>query len=187
MLSTPLGEITLEIDTRSAPVTAVNFLRHVEAGVYDRGRFQRTVRPDNHPSSPIRIEVVQAMARETRTFPPILLEQTSVTGLRDQNGTVSMACEKPDSISGGAATRTGRALRAWAEAPSDSSQAAPADAQRFSPAIPIVRARPITQEITAPSQGHPTTAASLSPAFNLRMRRFFPFTNTCNVSSLGAP
>ena len=99
VISTSLGEITLEIDTRSAPATVANFLRHVEAGLYDQGRFHRTVRPDNQPTSPIRIEVIQAMARETKTFPPILLERTSVTGLRHQNSTVSMAREKPDSAS----------------------------------------------------------------------------------------
>jgi peptidyl-prolyl cis-trans isomerase A (cyclophilin A) len=162
-LSTPLGEIILEIDTRSAPVTAANFLRHVDAGLYDQGRFHRTVHPDNQPTSPIRIEVVQAMARETKTFPPILLERTSVTGLRHQNGTVSMAREKPDSAShqfficlgdqpeldfGGQRNPDGQGFAAFGRVVSGLEvvrriQAAPAEAQRLAPAIPIVSARRI--------------------------------------------
>ncbi len=99
VLSTSIGDITLEVDTRSAPATAANFLLHVDAGLYDQGRFHRTVRPDNQPASPNRIQLVQAMAREAKTFPPILLERASGTGLRHQNGTISKAPEKPGSAS----------------------------------------------------------------------------------------
>jgi peptidyl-prolyl cis-trans isomerase A (cyclophilin A) len=97
VLTTPLGDITVEVDTRSAPVTAANFLRYVDAGHYNYGRFLRTVRLDNQPKDAVPIELVQAVARVDKAFPPIPLERTSVTGLHHVDGALSMARLKPDS------------------------------------------------------------------------------------------
>jgi peptidyl-prolyl cis-trans isomerase A (cyclophilin A) len=103
-LETPLGAIDLAIDTTRAPVTSANFLKYVEAGLYDGGRFHRATRPDNYtPQPPNRppMEIVQAginPERRKEGFPPIPLERTSVTGLRHVVGTVSMA-RAPDADS----------------------------------------------------------------------------------------
>ena len=43
---TELGAIDVAIDLAHAPLSAANFLRYVDAGRYDGGRFHRTVRPD---------------------------------------------------------------------------------------------------------------------------------------------
>ena len=59
-LETALGAIDLEIDLARAPGTAANFLRYVDAGRYDGGRFHRTVRPDTETRKDVPIEVVQA-------------------------------------------------------------------------------------------------------------------------------
>lgn len=99
VLDTELGAIELEIDLARAPVTARNFLRYVEAGRYDGGRFHRTVRADNQPKDRVRIAVVQAGVapeKEPDDFPPIPLERTGETGLRHRDGTVSMARAGPD-------------------------------------------------------------------------------------------
>jgi len=64
-----------------------------------RETFHRTVRADNQPNDSIRIAVVQAnisRARGGETFGSIPLEQTSVTGLRHGDGTLSMARSGPD-------------------------------------------------------------------------------------------
>ena len=96
-LETPLGVIDLAIDTKRAPMTAANFLKYVDGGFYDGGRFHRATRPDNYtPAPPNRpmMEVIQAginPARRVEAFPPIPLERTSVTGLKHVAGTVSMA------------------------------------------------------------------------------------------------
>jgi peptidyl-prolyl cis-trans isomerase A (cyclophilin A) len=96
-LETPLGVIDLAVDTTRAPVTAANFLKYVDGGLYDGGRFHRATRPDNYiPAPPDRpmMEVIQAginPARRSEGFPPVPLERTSVTGLRHVAGTVSMA------------------------------------------------------------------------------------------------
>jgi peptidyl-prolyl cis-trans isomerase A (cyclophilin A) len=99
VIETGAGEIEAEIDTVRAPVTAANFLKYVDAGLFDGGRFFRTVRPDNQVDKPVKIAVIQAAAsREKRVsfFPPIPLERTSVTGLGHKDGTLSMARAAPD-------------------------------------------------------------------------------------------
>jgi peptidyl-prolyl cis-trans isomerase A (cyclophilin A) len=97
VIETELGSIEVEIDTVRAPVTAANFLRYVDAGLYNPGVFHRTVKPDNQPGNDVRIEVIQAgPAPGTKNFPPIPLERTSVTGLSHLDGTISMARDGPD-------------------------------------------------------------------------------------------
>jgi len=104
LVQTERGDIVLEIDATHAPLTAANFLRYVDAGHYDGGTFHRTVKLDNQPDSPVKIEVIQAGVSPDRVkdgFPPIPLERTSVTGLRHTDGTISMARGQPDSASSG--------------------------------------------------------------------------------------
>jgi peptidyl-prolyl cis-trans isomerase A (cyclophilin A) len=62
LVQTELGDIALEIDTRAAPNTAANFLRYLDAGHYDGGTFHRTVKMDNQPDSPVKIEVARRLA-----------------------------------------------------------------------------------------------------------------------------
>jgi peptidyl-prolyl cis-trans isomerase A (cyclophilin A) len=100
LIDTAAGEIEAEIDTVRAPITAANFLKYVDAGHFDGGRFFRTVRPDNQVEKPVKIAVIQASAaRERREsfFPPIPLERTNVTGIAHKDGTLSMARSAPDS------------------------------------------------------------------------------------------
>jgi peptidyl-prolyl cis-trans isomerase A (cyclophilin A) len=94
VIETELGAITLEVDQAHAPITSANFLKYVDGGFYDGGEFHRAVRPDNEVRQDAPIEVVQARINQQRLaeqFPPIPLEQTSVTGLKHRDGTVSMA------------------------------------------------------------------------------------------------
>jgi len=98
-METDLGSIVIEIDTVRAPNTATNFLRYVDAGLYDGGRFYRTVTMQNQPDDQIRIEVIQGgidPARGDERFPAISLERTHATGLQHLNGTISVARSGPD-------------------------------------------------------------------------------------------
>ena len=99
VIQTELGSIEAEIDTLRAPITAKNFLKYVDAGHYDGGRFHRTVKMDNQPANKVKIEVVQAGVdpnKEKAGFAPIKLERTNQTGLHHENGTLSMARDGPD-------------------------------------------------------------------------------------------
>ena len=99
VIQTELGTIEAEIDVLRAPITSENFLKYVDAGHYDGGRFHRTVRMDNQPANKVKIEVVQAGVdpnKEKSGFAPIKLERTSLTGLHHENGTLSMARDGPD-------------------------------------------------------------------------------------------
>ena len=59
-VQTELGDIVVEVDQANAPVTSANFLQYVDAGHYDGGIWHRTVKMDNQPESPVKIEVIQA-------------------------------------------------------------------------------------------------------------------------------
>lgn len=99
VIETGKGNISVDLDSAKAPVTVANFLRYVDAGFYDRGRFHRTVTPDNQPKDSVRIEVIQGGANPARNgagFPPIPLEPTTRTGLRHLDGTLSMARAGPN-------------------------------------------------------------------------------------------
>jgi peptidyl-prolyl cis-trans isomerase A (cyclophilin A) len=104
-LATALGTIDIAVDTAHAPVTSGNFLRYVDAGLYDGGRFYRVTRPDNYaPTPPNRpmmnlIEGDIDATHEGQRFPKIPLERTSVTGVTHVTGTVSMGRNdnEPDS------------------------------------------------------------------------------------------
>ena len=93
---TTLGSIHVAIDDKHAPKTAANFLWYVRHGAYDGGPFHRTVttHPDNQPGKTVKIDVIQASnahAWEKRLRPPVHFEPTSQTGIRHEDGTISMA------------------------------------------------------------------------------------------------
>lgn len=163
-LETELGAITVEVDAARAPVTAANFLRYVDGGFYDGGRFHRTVTMRNQPNDKIRIEVIQAGANPARArdeFPPIALERTSKTGLKHLDGTISMARSGPDSATsdfflcigpqpsldfGGLRNPDGQGFAAFGRVVEGMDvvrriQAAPAEGQALKPAVRILRAR----------------------------------------------
>ena len=104
VVQTDLGAIEIEVDTGRAPVSAGLFLKQVDSGLYDGGRFFRTVKMDNQPANDVKIEVVQAgvnPTREKEVGAAIALERTSVTGLRHVDGTVSTPRGAPDSARSG--------------------------------------------------------------------------------------
>ncbi|MFT3913037.1 MAG: peptidylprolyl isomerase [Anaeromyxobacteraceae bacterium] len=165
VMTTGLGELELAVDVAHAPVTAKNFLRYVEAGHYDGGRFHRTVtlKPDNQPNNKVKIEVIQggvAPEQEAKGWPAIGLERTTKTGLRHLDGTISMARAEPDSATsdffvcvgpqpeldfGGKRNPDGQGFAAFGQVVKGMDvvrkiQAAPADGQTLTPAVRILKA-----------------------------------------------
>jgi peptidyl-prolyl cis-trans isomerase A (cyclophilin A) len=99
IFETELGNMTMAIDVEHAPVTAKNFLRYVDEKFYDEGVINRAVRPDNTVRHDVEIQVIQFQinpARRRDQFPPIPMEPTSVTGLKNIDGALSMARNGPD-------------------------------------------------------------------------------------------
>jgi len=94
IIRTELGEIHVRIDLVRAPVTSANFLRYIDAGLFDSTCFYRVVRPDNQPKDSVFIGVIQGGRyddEETGGFPPIPHETTEATGIRHREGVISMA------------------------------------------------------------------------------------------------
>jgi peptidyl-prolyl cis-trans isomerase A (cyclophilin A) len=95
-IETALGSIDVAVDTKRAPLTAGNFLKYVDGGLYDGGRFHRATRPDNYvPQLPDRppFQIVQADINPQRSndrFAAIALERTTATGLTHTAGALSM-------------------------------------------------------------------------------------------------
>ncbi len=162
-IETPLGDIDVELETVKAPLTSANFLRYVDAGRYEGGRFHRTVRLDNQPGKSVLIEVVQAGVNPARApdFPPIPLERTSATGLAHRDGAISMARGGPDTATsdfficigdqpaldiGGRRNPDGQGFAAFGRVKAGRDvvrriQAAPAEGQALKPPVPILRIR----------------------------------------------
>ena len=94
IIVTELGDIHVAVDPENAPVTTANFLRYVDAGLFDSACFYRVVRPDNQPKDSVRIAVIQGgryEEEETGGFPPVAHETTEQTGIRHLDGVISMA------------------------------------------------------------------------------------------------
>jgi peptidyl-prolyl cis-trans isomerase A (cyclophilin A) len=160
VVETSLGAIEVEVDQANAPVTAANFLKYVDAGHYDGGRFHRTVRLDNQPDTRVKIEVVQAGVdprREQDAWPAIPIERTEKTGIKHRDGTISMARDGADTATsdfficigdqpaldfGGARNPDGQGFAAFGRVVRGMEivrriQAAPADQQALTPPIVI--------------------------------------------------
>jgi peptidyl-prolyl cis-trans isomerase A (cyclophilin A) len=102
VIKTDLGDMVVEIETGTAPVTAKHFLSLVDRNVYTGSCFYRVVRPDNQPLNPVKIEVIQGgllLDSLVEQFPSIPHEPTTATGIRHTDGVISMARNEPGSAS----------------------------------------------------------------------------------------
>jgi peptidyl-prolyl cis-trans isomerase A (cyclophilin A) len=165
---TEAGAFVVEVDAARAPRTAANFLRYVDSGLYDGGRFHRAVRPDNETRPEVPIQVIQAAmarAKVIERMASIPLERTGATGLKHVDGTVSMArsdaadsardeffiCvgDQPSLDEGGNRSRDGQGFAAFGRVVSGMDvvrkiHAAPSRGQTLSPVVLILKARRIS-------------------------------------------
>jgi peptidyl-prolyl cis-trans isomerase A (cyclophilin A) len=97
-LETSAGAITIEVDSKHAPITAANFLRYVDEKRFDGRSFYRAARNRRDP----RYGLVQGGIdhQAVHALLPIPHEPTSRTGLRHLDGTVSMARNAPGTAMG---------------------------------------------------------------------------------------
>jgi len=97
LIRTEMGDLVVEIFADKAPATAANFMKYVDAGLYNGTMFFRTVTLENQKPEEVKLEVIQAAgADEEKEFPPIPLERTNTTGVHHLDGSLSMARGGPD-------------------------------------------------------------------------------------------
>lgn len=90
-LSTSMGDVVIELDSKNAPISTKNFVEYVKAGHYDGTIFHRVIE-----SFMIQGGGFTADMQQKPTRAPIALE--SKNGLKNTRGTVAMArTNVPDS------------------------------------------------------------------------------------------
>nr|WP_166424131.1 peptidylprolyl isomerase [Paraglaciecola sp. 20A4] len=91
-----MGDITIELYADKAPITVANYIAYIKDSAFNGGEFYRVVGPDNDQGTP-QISVIQGRASTSfDDIPPINLETTKQTGLKHQDGTLSMARGAPN-------------------------------------------------------------------------------------------
>jgi len=97
IIKTTMGNIVVELYPKKAPATVANFLHYVDDHAYDSSTFFRAVTLQNQPKDSIKIEVIQGgNVDSTNELAPIALETTKETGLKHEDGAISMARSKPN-------------------------------------------------------------------------------------------
>jgi peptidyl-prolyl cis-trans isomerase A (cyclophilin A) len=96
LIKTEMGNIEVEIFQNKAPISAGNFLKHVDEGVYKNSYFYRTVTFNNQPNNEIKIEVIQGgILDKADNYSPIKHETTKKTGILHKDGIISYARNEP--------------------------------------------------------------------------------------------
>lgn len=90
-LTTTLGTIVLELDSKRAPITTANFLRYVDQKRLDGTVFYRAMKLDFGGPGPQGLIQGGTQNDPKRIFKPIAHEPTNVTGILHKAGTISMA------------------------------------------------------------------------------------------------
>jgi cyclophilin family peptidyl-prolyl cis-trans isomerase len=83
-LETSMGDIFIELNEETAPVTVKNSLKYAEEGFYDGTIFHRVI-----PNFMIQAGGFTADMQEKKTYEPIINEANN--GLKNNRGTVAMA------------------------------------------------------------------------------------------------
>jgi peptidyl-prolyl cis-trans isomerase A (cyclophilin A) len=94
-LSTPAGHITIELADERAPVTTANFLKYVDYGLYDGATFYRASRPPGSTATDYGLVQGGLRSAPKHVLRPIAHESTLTTGLKNLNGTITMARQAP--------------------------------------------------------------------------------------------
>jgi len=93
VLRTADGPIVLELAADKAPITCANFLRYVAARRFDGAAFYRAMKLAPDPLTGLVQGGVKNVA--AKSFPPIVHESTTLTGLSHKDATISMARYAP--------------------------------------------------------------------------------------------
>lgn len=84
VLSTKLGDITVELDAEKAPLSTQNFIEYVEAGFYDNTIFHRVISHFMIQGGGMAADMVKKTTREP-------IKNEAKNGLKNIRGTIAMA------------------------------------------------------------------------------------------------
>lgn len=95
IIKTTAGDIVVQVFPNKAPKTASAFLSYVDSGFYKKSSFYRILSLDNQPMGSSAAELIQGGVYKTGKnrdhIPGIPHEPTSLTGLKHERGTMSLA------------------------------------------------------------------------------------------------
>jgi peptidyl-prolyl cis-trans isomerase A (cyclophilin A) len=94
-LETAQGDIVIELETEKAPITAKNFLRYVDKGLFNGATFYRASRPKDYTATDYGSVQGGLQNDPKKVLPPIAHEPTTKTGLHHTNGVISMGRHAP--------------------------------------------------------------------------------------------
>jgi cyclophilin family peptidyl-prolyl cis-trans isomerase len=89
-IKTNLGIIQVELSPKKAPITVANFLKHVDNKFYDNRLFHRVIKDFIIQAGESNTKLDQ-VKQDTADLIPIDLEDTNLTGLTNQRGSIAMA------------------------------------------------------------------------------------------------
>jgi peptidyl-prolyl cis-trans isomerase A (cyclophilin A) len=96
---TRLGDIEVLLYPDKAPQSVAAFLSYVDSGYYNNSSFYRILSRDNQPMGAATAELIQGgvyKSGKNRSYlKGIPHEPTSITGLKHENGTISLARDAP--------------------------------------------------------------------------------------------
>src|ERR1700761_9482158 len=95
IITTAEGTITVELAADKSPITTANFLKYVDRKLYDNITFYRASKPPGQVANDY--GSIQGGLRDDvkKKLPPIAHESTIKTGLKHQDGTISMGRYAP--------------------------------------------------------------------------------------------
>ena len=94
-LETAQGEIVLELYIDKAPITAGNYLKYVDRGLFNGASFYRASRPASYTATDYGVVQGGLQNDPKKLLAPIAHEPTTKTGILHTNGVISMGRRAP--------------------------------------------------------------------------------------------
>ena len=94
-IQTAQGDIVVELAVDKAPITAKNFLKYVDRGLFNGATFYRASRPPGYTATDYGSIQGGLQNDPAKVLPPIAHEPTTKTGLKHETGTISMGRHAP--------------------------------------------------------------------------------------------
>ena len=95
VISTPQGDITVELFVDKAPITAKNFLKYTDRKLFDGATFYRASKPPGQAANDYGTIQGGLQNDPAKVLPPIAHESNLKTGVKHTDGVISMGRHAP--------------------------------------------------------------------------------------------